>query len=195
MQTKEAKSIMLAFLGPDGCGKSTIIERVRFYLPQFKDVSTFHLSPSKGVNVKVTHPHSKIPYGFFLSYIKLGYLWLVYLKGYLLYIFPKQSHHLFLFDRYYDDILVDPVRFRYGGSRYVARMIRKIIPEPDLYFVFTGNAEVFYERKQELDPQEIRRQLNIYKSMIDGKKYIEINGEENPEDIIAQVKSKINELC
>ena len=55
-----------------------------------------------------------------------------------------------IFDRYCDDIFVDPKRYRYGGSNLFARIIRFIIPKNNISFVLSANPQVILSRKKKL---------------------------------------------
>ena len=102
-----------------------------------------------------------------------------------------------IFDRYYDDILVDPKRFRYGGNLAFANFMRKFIPKPDLYFILIADAKIIYERKQEVPFEELERQIEAYKKLIDGERYILIDVNRTPREIVDEIENimygKLNE--
>ena len=68
-------------------------------------------------------------------------------------------------DRYFDDLLVDPVRYRYGAPRWLARLAFKLAPQPNLVFVLDADSSVIYGRKQEVALSELERQLAAYREM------------------------------
>ena len=86
-----------------------------------------------------------------------------YWLGYWLVIRPVLARScLVVFDRYFDDILIDPERYRYGGPSWLARMLRLLIPKPDLMLVLDAPEEVVLSRKQEIAPEEVQHQRRLY---------------------------------
>lgn len=187
-----SKNFVISFLGPDGSGKSTIIELLKQDELIFKDTHYFHLKPrllgAKGDGKPVVNPHGKPPYMGLLSYLKLVHFILDYILGYMVKILSlKSKSSLIIFDRYYDDLLVDPLRFRYGGSLKIAKFMRSIIPKPDIYFVLTTDPKIIFERKQEVTFDELERQIEVYNSFVDNKKYFKIDVSQMPEKIIEDI--------
>ena len=182
--------IKIAILGPDGAGKSTIIKHIQ---PNFQIVEYFHLKPIRPSvsqeNLRtVEDPHKEPPYSFSKSTIKLFYLMFQYNLGWLKNIKShKKPDSLIVFDRYFDDLLVDSRRYRYGGSIKMANVIRKLIPRPDVYFILTADPEIIYSRKQEVSFEELQRQISSYRALADGKRYFNIDVNRTPEQITEEI--------
>jgi hypothetical protein len=99
---------------------------------------------------------------------------------------------LIIFDRYYDDIYIDPKRFRYGGNITIAKYFKKIIPKPDLNFILiTDKVELIHKRKEEINIEELSRQINEYNKIINGKKFLKINVDDNIENITLKIINHI----
>ena len=98
---------------------------------------------------------------------------------------------LVIFDRYYDDILVDYKRYRYGGNVSIAKLVRYFIPKPDIYLVLTTDASIIHKRKQEVSLKELERQICDYRSLVDGKRYINIDVSKTPKEIVLEISSII----
>ena len=64
------------------------------------------------------------------------------------------------------DILVDPVRYRYGGPRWVLTLIWRIMPKPDHIILLHGPAEILQARKRELTVEETARQCRDYETLV-----------------------------
>lgn len=169
--------LVLAVLGVDGAGKSTVINSI---LPPLnsatnKAVVIRHLRPAllpplarfKGCKKlppsgPVLEPHGSTPSGKLGSLFRLTYLTLDYLAGYWFwtrFIIAKQPT-VVIFDRYAYDMALDPRRFRIGVSSRVAGWFVSLTPKPDLIICLQGNPEVIAARKQELSVDETRRQVD-----------------------------------
>jgi thymidylate kinase len=162
----------VAFLGPDGSGKTTVISHVRDQLaPAFRRTRRCHLRPHLEVRnpregVVVTDPHAQPPRDKVTSTLKLVYWWFDYSLGYLVSILPALIRStLVLFDRYYDDLEVDPRRYRYDGSTRLARQLGRTIPRPNLIVVLDLPSTVAQERKREVPREEIERQRTRYRDI------------------------------
>ena len=182
----------------------TIIEKLLIQELPFKNKEYFHLKPIKkkssiNSDIIVTDPHKYPPYSRLKSYIKLLYYVCQYNLGWLRNIFPlRAKSSLVIFDRYFDDMLVDSRRYRYGGSLTIAKITRLFIPKPDIYFILTADAKIIYERKQEVPFKELERQVKAYEAMANGRRYFHIDANRSPERITKEImtimKIKMDEL-
>lgn len=165
--------LSVIFLGPDGSGKSSVIEAVAASLaPAFRKQAKYHLRPfflrarNEGNVGPVTNPHSSPKYGFIISVIKIFYLWFDYTVGYLISIHWKKIFStLVFFDRYFHDVLIDPLRFRYGGPSWLSAILIRAIPNPDAIIFLNVPADIIQERKCEIPLDECCRQTIAYISL------------------------------
>ena len=162
----------VVLLGPDGAGKSSTIAalekvmapifprmEVRGFAPSLRQVLK---KPSRSTNT----PHALKPRSLPTSIVRAGY-WALY--GILCYCslwLSKARSTLVFNDRHYVDILVDPVRYRYGGPRWLLKVIWHIMPAPDLVILLSGPAEVLQARKRELTVAETERQCRDYLALV-----------------------------
>lgn len=169
-----SRGLWIAFLGPDGVGKSAVIQELQHrFEPAFDAITLFHFRPgfrSQRVDrPPVTRPHAQRPRSLLVSLGKLLY-WLVDCwYGYLFVIRPgKRREGLILFDRYYPDILVDPLRYRLPERcAKFTRWLTALAPRPDLYVLLDAPAEVVQQRKSELPLVESHRQRVAYLKMFE----------------------------
>jgi thymidylate kinase len=163
--------LFVAVLGPDGAGKSTLVQHLQENLGgAFRQTQVLHLRPGimgrKRTSGPVTNPHGRPPHPLWFSLFKLPYYFLDYSLGYLLKVRPRLARStLVLFDRYYDDLLVDPRRYRYGGPMGFARLVGKFIPKPDLLLILDLHQERLLARKREISPEESKRQQEGYRRL------------------------------
>jgi len=184
-------SYSIAFLGPDGSGKSTIINELKKRQLPFRRIDYFHLKPLKRRNNDVQiveEPHKYPPYSKIKSFVKLVYFVYQYNIGWIKNILPlKIRSSLVIFDRYYDDILADKKRYRISLGDFWIKFFRNFIPKPDLYFVLVTEPEIIYKRKQEVSFEELKDQIQKYEQLVDNKKYIKIDVNRTPEEIVDEI--------
>jgi thymidylate kinase len=169
---------VLALHGVDGAGKTTVIES---FIPTFAAAThnTYeikHLRPTllpplsrlKGKDTSAgptLDPHGSNPSGFLISLFRLFYLWLDYQIGYWIKLRPKlgKSPTVLIFDRYYQDIFVDPRRFRIKLPRWIIRSALALLPKPNFSICLHAPVDVILSRKQELPQVELERQTALWK--------------------------------
>ncbi len=168
--------VVIAILGVDGAGKSTVINAI---LPALNAathnaVVVQHLRPTllpplarlKGKKHlptgPVLEPHGSTPSGTVFSLLRLIYLTCDYLAGYWLWTRPKIAKQptVVIFDRYAYDMVLDQRRFRIRLPQRVVEWFVAMAPKPDLIFCLYGNPEIIVARKGELPLEETRRQVN-----------------------------------
>jgi thymidylate kinase len=160
--------LFVAVLGPDGAGKSTLVENlVQGIGHAFDRYRLFHWRPlllwRREIKRDTSRPHSLPPHGRFWSIARLLAYVLDYWLGYWLVIRPLVVRSgLVIFDRYFDDIHIDPKRYRYGGPLWLAKILRLLIPKPHLVLVLDVPCDVVLSRKQEVSLEELQRQRRLY---------------------------------
>jgi thymidylate kinase len=162
--------LVIAVLGPDGAGKSTLIENLGAQLDgAFRLRHLFHWRPGllfKGRRRPESRPHSRQPLGPLASVAHLmGHL-ADHILGFPLRIRPLLVHSgLVLFDRYFDDIVADPARYRCSAPASLVRVTAALRPRPDLMLVLEAPAEVIAARKQETTQQAIAESAEQYRRL------------------------------
>lgn len=179
------KAPWVALLGLDGSGKSTVMQEVEklFSPPLFAGVKTFYRHPgflythrvesqrdsSHSGDDQIVRDHfADPPHGAVKSIVKLGIFALDWLIGYWGNIVRLRAKgYLIILDRYYwVDLIIAPIRYRYGASPRLTRLAPKILPKPDLVIWLDAPIEVLQSRKKEVPLQEATRQRSAYLELI-----------------------------
>jgi len=165
--------LFLVILGPDGVGKSTLVSQLTQACgPCFRRQRVFHWRPKviparTGPGAPTTDPHGRLPRGKLASVAVLCLFFLDFWLGYLFVILPLLTRSgLVLFDRYFPDLLIDPLRYRYGGPMWLPKFLSRLVPRPDLVFVLTETqSEAILSRKREVVLEEVHRQQEGYRQL------------------------------
>jgi thymidylate kinase len=158
----------IVICGVDGSGKSTIASRLlRELVRVFPRNLHVHGSagplPRPGAWLRrpardASRPHGADPHGRTLSALILLYLWLDHLLGYVGAIRPAIVRSgIVVTERGYDDLQIDPRRYRLDVPSRVVRALGKRLPRPDLAILLLGEPSILHQRKPELDVGEIER--------------------------------------
>lgn len=165
--------LVIAVLGPDGSGKSTLIEGIRRELGQlFRRTDYIHLRPrflrQGGVGIlPTTDPHRLPPRGTIASLAKLVMYVTDSWLGHALRVFPLKRHSsLVIFDRYPHDMLADPKRYRLSTPRWINALLLKPVPLPDMWLVLDAPAAVLLGRKAEVSAAACEEQLVGYRRLL-----------------------------
>ncbi|MEM8713051.1 MAG: hypothetical protein AAGG01_19050, partial [Planctomycetota bacterium] len=173
------RGLTIAMLGADGTGKTSVGDELHAELrSSFRSAwnRTIKLRPGlfpqlgrllgrRPTAEEFSRPHRARPSGSLMTWVRATYYWLDYTIGYAIKVVPlRRRNTLILFDRWIDDWLVDPARYRFReGSRYVAWLVDHA-PRPDVILVTTASQRLVRSRKQEVDARETLRQLTAYEA-------------------------------
>lgn len=180
----------LALVGPDGCGKSSVLQKLGevFSPPLFTGLEVIHRHPGlltpalfrfkdklyshpSGDNTQLTIAHYDKPaHGSAKSIAKLTIMAIDWLAGYWGWLARQRTRGVVVvLDRHFFlDISVDPLRYRYGGPIWLTRLIQRLIPGPELFILLDAPVEVLQSRKQEVSPEETKRQRTAYLKLVQG---------------------------
>lgn len=171
--------LFLVLLGCDGAGKSTIINElnedlkeifdenhsyIQHWRPhiirQIRDIGKKEIENESG---PVIDPHALKPYNFIISSLRLIYYsidYIIYKKKILK---SKAKNGVIIFDRYYYDMYIDPIRYRMKNHVIFCKILQVVIPKPDLIIYLDSTAEELVRRKGEMSEVEYNNLLDRYR--------------------------------
>jgi thymidylate kinase len=190
----------IAFLGCDGSGKSAVIAAItRMVRAEGLEVTHGHWRPvalstaaSEPAVGNAEDPHGQKPRGAAASIAKLGWLGLNWWLGWFRFLRGKARAGLVIFDRYHADLLVDPVRYRYGGPMGLAHLASRLMPQPDLVVFLDAPPEVLLSRKQEVPLEALKKSRAAYLELARRESRIQVIDAARPLDaVVGEVFERI----
>jgi thymidylate kinase len=191
------KGLLIACLGPEGSGKSSVIEALREHpLQPFRDVHTMDLRPGvmrPGTVKANSASRRRAPRGRFGTIAKLMMFVADYWLGYWLQIRSRLVRtSLVVSDRYFDDVLVDPRRYRMERPRAFARILLRWVPRPELWLVFDLPSEALQARQTPLPADEAARQRAEYRRLLRGHENVVVLDADQPlEQVVNEAERAI----
>ena len=191
---------VIVIAGPDGCGKTTIVTRLESLLAPRPILSLHHrprLLPSRTRHSgPVLEPHKQEPYSRVLSLAKLLFLFLDYQLGWRFRIAPfVRRGGVVLLERGWWDLLVDQRRYRLHAPSGLIRALGRLLPQPDLSLILTGDPATIYRRKPELPEPELKRQLDAWRDApLETARTVFISVDRPIDEVLGQVQQSMTRL-
>ena len=175
-RVRRPTGLVVAIVGPDGTGKSTVAKRLPAECGQlFRRSLSIHFRPGilpqlgtllRRPPADVSQPHGREAHGVLMSHALLLYYWADALLGHLLKVQPaKIRTGLVVIERGFLDVAVDPLRYRLRVRRGLVLALARLLPRADLVLVLDVEPEIASARKSELPEEELARQSAVWRDL------------------------------
>ena len=198
--------VVVTVAGPDGVGKSSLVTALEPAAQGlFRRFARLHGGPSvlpapgallgrsRDVTV-MTEPHRREPSGRAGSIARVSYLWLDACLAWLPRVaWPRRRSTLVVVERGWDDLSVDPRRYRVHGIAAFVALLGRLQPRVDLVVVLDAPATVVHARKPELTASEIGRQRAAWRSRAAGDpdRFVVVDASREQEEVVAAVRGAL----
>jgi len=201
------KGFSIGFTGPDGAGKTTVINKIIAELEKvYSAIDLYHFRPNiipnlgeaaqkaklkDQVDTDYSNPHRGQKTSKINSFIRLSYYTLDYILGYIKTVRPKLvQRSIVIFDRYYSDIIADSRRSRiYLNPKFLFVFGRFFVPKLDYNILLTADSDTILIRKQELTAEGIIQINNKIDYLKDKKDYYKIENNGSAEEAAHKILS------
>ena len=159
---------LVTLIGADGSGKSTVLAAL---LANSADLIKVEHGLKPFYKTRAGDGiwnHAYPPRGSLFSTIKLLFRALVWRWEYLVRYSPLLAKgNVLICDRFYfDDIIIDPLKYRYGGPLWLARTLRSLLPAPEVYIFLDVPEPMLMLRKHETTLDELKRLRRAYLGLV-----------------------------
>lgn len=200
----------IGFTGPDGAGKTTVIDMV---IDRLGDVfrkahAYYHFRPAlfgnlgdvaqkagvkKEVDRNYSDPHRGGRTSAINSLARLSYYTVDYIVGYWAKVKSQtRITRLVIFDRYFSDIICDSRRSRiYLPYRFLNLWRKLFIPSLRYNILLTASTDTILERKRELSREDIEAINQRIDLLAAQKGYLKVLNESTPDVAVNQILSHI----
>jgi thymidylate kinase len=170
-ESRTGPGAFVIIVGPDGVGKTTVAARLMGDYPG--PASYFHFVPpvfgplDERPGAAAPHRGKGAPGGSrVLGWVRALRNFARYWIAYVVRVRPAvRRGALVIGDRGAYGYLVQPQALKFYGPATFATALLRALPAPDLVVNLSAPADVIHQRKQELSPGEIRRELDAWAAL------------------------------
>jgi hypothetical protein len=167
--TDTRHGVFVVLVGPDGVGKTSVARA----LCELAEPSTayFHFRPPVLRSMAPAPPDVSAPPpakapltgSHLLGWLRLARNLVWFWAAYLVTVLPAlRAGRLVVGDRWAYGYLVQPFALKYYGPAWLAFLVVRLFPRPDLVANLSAPPEVIRRRKQELSAQQIEAELGAW---------------------------------
>jgi thymidylate kinase len=168
------RGVAVAVIGPDGAGKTTLVNALRESLPF--PTRTLYMGLTGGRLPKADA--LRVPGLVFAA--RVAILWLRYAVG----LYHRLRGRIVLFDRYILDGAVPSGAQLSPAARLSRRIQASVCPDPDLVLLLDASGATMHGRKGEYDPQRLETWRAAYAKLRDRVANLAVLDAERPAEAV-----------
>jgi thymidylate kinase len=189
----------VVIVGPDGVGKTSVARALIAAVGG--PTNYFHFLPVLSSPMLAAPPESMDPANDkgspdgsrFLGWARILRNLVRFWAGYLLRVRPAISAgRLVVADRWAYGYLVQPVALKFYGPVWLARLVVRLLPQPDLVANLTAPVAVIRSRKQELTSEEISAELSEWHAL-PCRHLRSFDTQASPDQVAAQIHQELRQ--
>ncbi|MBC7983907.1 MAG: hypothetical protein H7Y02_08640 [Candidatus Obscuribacterales bacterium] len=197
----QPQGLMVAVLGADDSGKSSALQLAASMVePLFSNQRTFYIHPRVIFSSNTQQPKdNSSPTAAREKPASLStFLLLIadYAFGYWYQLRPLLVRStLVIFDRYYEDLQVEPSRSRPDAQKALLHAMHRFVPKPDLYVVLDTPTDAPLAINRELEIAESVRHHTAYLALASGRRLVAVDATHSVQRTAASIAMAITECA
>jgi thymidylate kinase len=186
-----------AVVGPDGSGKTTLVDALLKTELAGENVLRIRrpgiLYRRTPEGIVVTEPHAKAPYSPLASMAKVAYLLTDELLGWAFRLKPfVRRGGTVVIERGWWDLAVDPRRYRLQVHAGLLWRLGRFLPSPDLLVVLEADPDVLLDRKEEISRAELVRQMRAWRELLPPKqRRVYVDAARSPDAVLRETAAAV----
>ncbi|MGB1031674.1 MAG: hypothetical protein ACPGWM_03620 [Flavobacteriales bacterium] len=153
--------MLIAVLGPDGSGKTTLARSISEAHKSVEYVYLGHNQMERDYRIGNEFIKGRLSQSVLIKPFRR---FLITFNDWVEYRISKKVHNVS--DRCIIDALIGTRIFK-RKMRYYYELVLKVFPKPDFVILLDGDADKIWQRKKELTPDLIRTYISDYKNYLD----------------------------
>lgn len=189
------RGYFVALVGPDGVGKTSVAAE----LISRTGGRYFHFKPPLRRRWALPQPGEIVPVeqrrrpGALVTVLRFSKAFLSFWLGYLTSVRPEvNSGKIVVADRWAYGYLVHPWKLGTLPAPSVAKIMLRVMPQPDMVFALVADPVAIYKRKQELTHEQTAEEMEAWASL-PVPQLFRIDANQSINDVVDAIMNRIDD--